>query len=96
MVLDRDYAHFREHSPSSWCADSHEWSRTPKFRTPSPKAYRASTPSKRTSRMSSPKRAWKVSSCAFVFRELHAGLVLLRLNTALGVLLRNDWLATFG
>jgi hypothetical protein len=27
---------------------------------------------------------------------LHAGLVLLRLNTALGVLLRNDWLATFG
>ena len=31
-----------------------------------------------------------------VLRDLHAGLVFLRLNTALGVLLRNDWLASFG
>jgi hypothetical protein len=30
------------------------------------------------------------------FRDLHAGLVLLRLNVALGILRRNDWLATFG
>jgi hypothetical protein len=28
--------------------------------------------SKRTSRRSSPKRAWEVSSCAIVFRALHA------------------------
>jgi hypothetical protein len=74
MVLERGYADFRERLSSWWCADPHGWARTPMSRAPVPKAkaWRASTPSMRASRRSSPRTAGQASSCGILFKESHA------------------------